>query len=114
LPQHARRCAQQRARELGRCSTRTQRGKKNKNQEREKAKVRKASLAKEAIGTINIGMLPRSSALTVPKEKAREKENFLLKEKENHSTLETEARGMLDSHVGVNQALPLLSHRTRR
>ncbi len=36
------------------------------------------------------------------------------KGKENHSTLETEARGMLDSHIGVNQAPPLLSHRTRR
>ncbi len=83
--------------------------------QRSRQRLRKGkSLAKEAIGTINIGMLPLSSALTVPKEKERAKGNFLLKEKENHSTLETEARGMLDSHIGVNQALPLLSHRTRR
>jgi hypothetical protein len=77
-----------------------------------KAKVRKASLAKEAIVISNTDTLPLSSALTVPKERARG--SHLSKAKENPSIMETEARGMLVTHIGVKQTLPLLSHRTRR
>ena len=60
----------------------------------------------------NTDTLPLSSALSVPKERARK--NLLSMEKENHSITETEARGMLGTHIGVKWALPLLSHRTLR
>ncbi len=36
------------------------------------------------------------------------------KGKKNPSIMETEARGMLVTHIGVKQDLPLLSHRTRQ
>jgi hypothetical protein len=60
----------------------------------------------------NTDTLPLSSALSVPKERARG--NLLSKVKGNHSTMKTEARGMLGTRIGAKQALPLLSHRTLR